>query len=424
MNCDFLQKYQGKRVAVAVSGGADSVCLLQIFYEHARAYDITLSAITCQHQIRDDAAKRDVDFVKALCVERDIPLFEFSADIPKRAKASKRGLEEEGRAFRYECFHQVLQEGKADFVATAHHKDDVAETVLFRLARGTSLQGIDAIHEQDGIVRPLLGVTKEEILCYLKERGIAYVTDETNDDERFSRNAIRKKVLPALEEIVHGAGEHIADFARRAGEDNAYLNSLAEAAIRQEWDGIYIPVDLPRPLLIRAVVLAVRKLGGRNYGEKVLQEVEKLLLLQSGRKVRFCGIEAVKERSSIVLYQPRERFVKELPLSQGTFEVGVYRVIIGEARMPSALYADLAKFPAGCVLRTRREGDLFTPYRGRQKTLKKYMTDKKISARIGAELPLIAEGNTVYAIFGVEISDEVKTTKDTKQVVYLTSERI
>ena len=411
-------------MAIAVSGGADSVCLLQVFYENAAAYDLTLSAITCQHHIRGDSAERDFNFVKALCAERNIPLFEFSADIPSRAKQSKRGLEEEGRAFRYECFQQILREGKADVVATAHQKGDVAETVLFRLARGTSLAGMDVIQERGGIVRPFLGITKEEILAYLKERGIPYMTDETNDDERFSRNAIRGRVLPALEEIVHGAEEHIADFARRAGEDNAYLNSLAEAAIWQGWDGIYIPVDLPRPLFIRAVVLSVRKLGGRDYGEKVLQEVEKLLSLQSGRKVRFCGIEAVKEKNSIVLHQIRERFLKELPLSQGTFEAGVYRVIIGEERIPSALYADYDKFPSGCVLRTRREGDLFTPFSGRQKTLKKYLTDKKISARIGAELPLIAEGNTVYAIFGVEISDAVKVTEDTSRLIYLARERI
>ena len=424
MNCDFLQKYQGKRVAVAVSGGADSVCLLQIFFEHAHTYDITLSAITCQHQIRGDAARRDVDFVKALCSERGVPLFVFSADVPKRAQASKRGLEEEGRAFRYECFHQVLKEGKADFVATAHHKGDVAETVLFRLARGTSLQGIDAIHEQGGIVRPLLNTTKEEILCYLKERGITYMTDETNDDERFSRNAIRKKVLPALEEIVHGAGEHIADFARRAGEDNAYLNLLAEAALRREGSEIYVPVDLPRPLFLRCGVLAISELGGRNYSEKVLQEVEKLFGLQSGRKVCFCGIEAIKEQNEIVFFRPRERFLQELPLQEGTLEMGAYRVTIGKTQAAGALYADLAKFPTGCVLRTRREGDRFTPYGGRQKSLKKFLTDKKISARTGAEIPLIAKGDTVYAIFGAEISDDVKITKDTKQVVYLTLERI
>ena len=419
-----MQKYRGKKVAIAVSGGADSICLLQLFYENAEAYRIALSALTCEHGIRGDSSKRDLEFVKAFCEARSIPLFVFAADIPKRAQASKRGLEEEGRAFRYECFHKILEEGKADFVATAHHKGDVAETVLFRLARGTSLQGIDAISERGGIVRPLLNVAKEEILAYLKERNISFVTDETNDDERFSRNAIRKNVLPALEEIVRGAGEHIADFARRAGEDNAYLQSLAESAVKKGEDGIYIPADLPRPLFLRAAVSAVTSLGGKDYGEKLLCEIEKLQTLQSGRKVRFQGIEAVKEQGSILFYLPREPFSKELPLLVGTLDAGRYRVKISEAELQGALYADLDKFPEGCVVRVRREGDRFTPFGGREKSLKKYLTDKKISARAGAQLPLVAKGNTVYAIFGLEIADCVKVTENTIRQGYLTLERM
>ena len=408
-------------MAVALSGGADSVCLLQVFYENAAAYGITLSALTCQHGIRGDKSLRDVEFVKELCTQRNIPLSVFSADIPSRAKAHQRGLEEEGRAFRYECFFKILKEGKADVVATAHHKGDLAETVLFRLARGTSLAGIDAIQEYNGIVRPFLSVSKEEILSYLKERNISFVTDETNDDERFSRNAIRKSVLPALEAIVHGAGEHIADFARRAGEDNAYLTSLAENAVRREKDGIYVPADLPRPLFLRAAVLAVSSLGGKHYGEKTLREVEKLQTLQSGRKVCFGGIEAVKEQKDIVFYRPCERFLNELPLEEGIFEAGSYRIEIGATQPQGALQADFDKFPQGCIIRTRREGDKFTPFGGGEKPLKKFLTDKKISARTGAKLPLIAKDSTVYAVFGVEISDWVKVTAETKRRVYLSA---
>lgn len=419
---EFLQKYRGKRVAVAVSGGADSVCLLQVFYENAEAYKIKLSAITCEHGIRGEESLRDLKFVKAFCAERNVPLFIFSADVPARAKASQRGFEEEGRAFRYECFEKILIEGKADFVATAHHEGDLAETVLFRLARGTSLAGVNAIKERGGIVRPFLGVSKEEILSYLQERNISFVTDETNEDERYSRNAIRKKVLPALEEIVHGAGVHIADFARRAGEDDNYLQSLAERAIRREQGEIFISADLPRPLFFRAAVTAITELGGRDYGEQLLSEIEKLQLLQSGRKVCFCNIEAVKEGNEIVFLKPCERFEKELPFAEGVFEVGRFRVTVSHAETQGALYADFDKIPAGCVIRMRREGDRFTPFGGREKPLKKFLTDKKIPARISA--PLVAKGNAVYAVFGVEISDRIKVTQETARRIYFTAERI
>ena len=421
---EFLEKYRGRRVAVAVSGGADSICLLQIFYENASAYKIALSAVTCEHGIRGEESLRDLEFIKVFCAERGIPLYIFSADVPARASVSQRGLEEEGRAFRYECFEKILNEGKADFVATAHHGGDLAETVLFRLARGTSLSGIDAIRERGGIVRPFLGVSKEEILGYLHERGISFMTDETNGDEKYSRNAIRKNVLPALENIVHGAGAHIAEFARRAGEDDAYLQSLADRAIRRGQGEIFISADLSRPLFMRAAVRAISELGGRDYGERLLCEIEKLQVLQSGKKVCFSGIEAVKEKNEIVFLKQCGRFTEELPFSEGVFEAGKFRVRIGQREEHGALYADFNGIPAGCVIRTRREGDRFTPFGGREKSLKKFLTDKKIPARIGAEIPLIAKGNTVYAVFGVEISDRIKVTQNTTRRIYFASERI
>lgn len=413
-----MEKYRGKRIAVAVSGGADSVCLLQLFYENAAAYGITLSAITCEHGIRGEASLRDLGFVKSFCAERNIPLSVFSANVPERAKRAGRGLEEEGRAFRYECFYKMIGEGKADFVATAHHRGDLAETVLFRLARGTSLAGISAIREYGGIIRPFLNVSKEEILSYLEERNIPFVTDETNTDERYSRNAIRENVLPALERAVPGARAHIAEFARRAGEDDDFLQTIAERGVRREGNEIFVSADMPRPLFLRAAVRAIGELGGRDYGENLLREIEKLKNLQGGRKVRFAGIEAVRERGEIVFYKPRGRFTEELPFSEGAFEAGAYRVTVTREERKGALYADPNRFPAGCTIRTRREGDRFSPFGCGEKPLKKFLTDRKIPARKSMLLPLVAKGNTVFVIFGTEISDCVKVTESTKNRIY------
>lgn len=410
-------------MAVALSGGADSVCLLQVFYENKAAYKIALSAVTCEHGVRGKESLSDLEFVKLFCKEREIPLFVFSEDVPTRAKLSGRGLEEEGRIFRYECFSKLLDEGETDFIATAHHEGDLAETVLFRLVRGTSLAGIPAIKERDGIVRPFLNVSKEEILSYLRERKISYVIDETNDDENYSRNLIRKSVLPLLEKVVRGAGEHIADFARRAQEDNEFLSSLAEGATRKDGDEIMIAVDLPRPLFFRAASKAIFALGGTNYGEGLLCEIEKLQSLQSGKKVCFSKIEAIREQNEIVFYKPREPFEGEISFAEGSFEAGAYRAILSRKERAGALYADFCKIPKDCVIRTRREGDTFTPFGGKEKSLKKFLTDKKIPARKSALLPLLAKGSVVYAVFGVEISDLIKVTETTNVRVYLTLER-
>lgn len=419
MNLFSLEKYHGKRVCVAISGGIDSVCLLHAFRKGAKQNQITLSAVTCEHGIRGEASLGDVQFVRKVCAAWDIPLYIFSADIPDRAEKSGRGLEEEGRMFRYGCFSQLLQT-EVDFVATAHHLDDVAETVLFRLARGTSLKGLAAIRERDGIVRPMLGVTKEQVEAYANRYGLPFVTDETNEDETYSRNAIRKTVLPELEKIVNGAKEHLVEFAQRAVEDDEYLQLLATQNLNRSGDEIRISATLPSPIFSRACILALGELGlKQNYTEANVKEITTLKNLQSGKKVCLpSGIEAAREGGEICLYKPKPLFQDAVPFSEGIFVIGEHTVTVKESGT-EGLFADIDAFPEGCVFRTRRVGDRFTPFKGKEKLLKEYLTDKKIPARVGWALPLIAKGSEVYAIFGVEISDRVKVTKDTNKCVRL-----
>ncbi len=414
-----LEKYRGKRVCVAVSGGIDSVCLLHAFRKGAKQFHITLTAVTCEHGIRGEASLNDVQFVRKVCAAWDIPLYIFSADIPERAKNSGRGLEEEGRLFRYGWFSQILQT-EADVVATAHHLDDVAETVLFRLARGTSLKGLAAIREREGIARPILSVPKTQIEAYANRYGLPFVTDETNGDETYSRNAIRKTVLPELEKIVNGAKEHLVEFAQRAVEDDEYLQLLAENTLVREDGEIRISAVLPPPVFSRACILAMNEFGIRqDYTEANVKEIATLKSLQSGKKVCLPGgVEAVREGENISFYQPKPKCSDEIPFSEGIFAVGEYTVTVREGGT-EGLYADIAAFPEDCVLRTRRVGDRFTPFKGKEKQLKEYLTDKKIPARISWNLPLIAKGSEVFAIFGVEISDRVKVTKDTVKCVRL-----
>lgn len=415
-----LKAYAGKKICVACSGGADSVALLHAFHTQAEELKITLSAVTCEHGIRGKQSLSDLAFVQSLCEKWGIPLIVFRADIPARARESKCGLEEEGRKFRYECFASIIESGEADFVATAHHRDDLAETVLFRLARGTSLSGLNAIRERNGIIRPLLNVSRETIEQYAREHKLAYREDGSNRDERYMRNKLRHTVLPALERVVNGAGAHLAQFACKAEEDDAYLQSLALQNITVCGEEVSFPVDLPMPLFARACTIAFRKLNLESYTAKNIEEIASLKSSQSGRRVCFHGVEAVKEGDGIVLFRPQEKFSGEIGFAEGTFDIGEWRVQI--ACGEGALYADADCFPAGCVLRTRREGDLFTPYGGKEKPLKKFLTDRKVPARRSATLPLVAKGNTVYAVFGVEISDLVKVTDGTKRRIYFSIE--
>lgn len=415
-----LEKYRGKKICVALSGGADSVCLLHLFSTRADALHITLSALTCEHGIRGESSLRDLEFVRSLCKEWGIPLTEFSASVPERAKQSGRGIEDEARSFRYECFAEMLNRG-VDAVATAHHEDDVAETVLFRLARGTSLAGLKAIRERDGIIRPLLYTTKKEIEAYVRERNLPFVTDESNFDPSYARNAIRLKVLPDLNDCVEGASKHLVGFARRAAEDDELLQALAEKEITRRENAYLFPSDLPAPLFRRAALICMKALGCKSdYTEANTREISRLLTLQSGKKVMLpCGLEAAREGDMIAIYAPLDDFETELPFGEGEFVFGGNRYAVTVSSDSGGLYADFDKFPKDCVIRTRREGDYITPFGSGTKSLKKFLTDRKVPARVGKTLPLVAKGSEIFAVFDVEISNKVRIDGTAKRAVRL-----
>lgn len=445
-----LAPYRGFSLAVAVSGGRDSVALLHYLHKNAEEAHISLSAFTCCHGIRP-SAEADAAFVEELCKAWGVPLTVFRADVPARAKQSGRNLEEEGRMFRRECY-QTMLDGGADAVLTAHHRDDYAETVLFRLARGTSLQGLNVFPAQKGLLRPLLGVTRARIDEYIQENALPFREDETNADVALSRNRIRHEVLPALERAVPGAKENLVRFAERAVRDDAFLQELALREVRGEGEK-RVFADLPEPVFFRACLAAMKALGlTRDYTESNLQELKKLAAAQAGRFTRLpCGITVYREGADLV-FLPQEEGAEEahkarelpfflgrkeafggvLEVGEGDFGAGGQTKTTGEPtkttgeppflrgeppELPKAcgrvLDVDLAAVPEGAVWRTRREGDIFRPCNGHQKSLKKFLTERKIPARVGRELPVLAEGSEVLCIAGVELSERIKRTQKT-----------
>ena len=189
-------------VAVGVSGGADSMCLLHILSKLKEEYSIILKAVHINHGIRGDEAMRDENAVRAYCEKAGIELLVFHKDIPYLAKKMGLGEEECGRQVRYECF----SEAHCDAVATAHSLSDSIETLIFNLSRGTGTKGLCGIPPvRDGnIIRPLIDCTREEIENYCKENGVPYVTDSTNLTDDYKRNYIRHKIVPALSEVNEG----------------------------------------------------------------------------------------------------------------------------------------------------------------------------------------------------------------------------
>lgn len=365
---------------------------------------------------------RDLAFAEEFCRRLGVPLTVERRDVPEFARKNRLGLEEAARAFRYEVFRRILSEGKADAVATAHHLNDEAETVLFRLARGTSPSGMSAFTQKAGILRPMLGVTRAEIDDYIRQNALPFVEDSTNADERYARNKIRKEVLPALEKVNPLAAKHLVNFALASAEDDELLTSLALEKITADGEAFLIPLDLPMPLFSRASVEIMKRLGiEKDYTHAHVVALKNLTVSESGSMVSLPrGAVAAKEGERVAFYLPMDKFEGEIPYhGWGEYRLGMVTAIVREQDEEGALAIDPDKIPDGCVLRTRRQGDEFTPYHGQKKSLKEFLTDRKIPARVGKTLPLLAKDGEILAVFGVEIADRVRITEQTERIGYL-----
>ena len=351
-------------------------------------------------------------------------------------KAERGSFKDENgaRTWRLECYKKVLEDGFADVIATAHHLNDNAETVLFNLGRGTSLAGVKGIADEPslGIIRPLISISREQIDGYIEDNNIPFVVDGSNLSDGYTRNKIRHNVLPALEEAVHGAARNIYNFSRLAAEDEEYFARKADEITVCRGDGYLIKPCEERVIFKRAVHSVVaRKFGKIDYTS---EQFEKLFLLQSadnGKKFEFLGLTAVKEEGGVAVTRGGIFQADEAPFLQ-VLKTGKYAdkplvISCGESteKVPEncrVLKFDIDRIPENAVVRFRRDGDKFTKFGGGSKSLSDYLTDKKVPQSLRATLPLVCDGSDVLIICGVEISDKVKITKNTVRAAFITCE--
>ena len=428
---DFL----GKRICVAVSGGVDSTALMHYLKSREKQDGFSLSAVHCEHGIRGNDSVADEKFVEKLCREWNVPLFVFRENCPEKAVREKCSLETAARAFRYESFERLIVENKTDFIATAHHVSDEAETVLFRLARGT-LSGARAMTEQNGyLLRPFLAWTKEKIMAYAKEHALVWHEDYTNFQTEATRNKLRLNVFPALEEAVPGARENLARFARLLAEDDAYLYEEARKLVSRETKtGYLVEFCDTKPLFSRACLIVMKALGiERDYTSLHIESVFALQKAERGARLDLPkNVRAERTEKGVWFYVYEEEEIlplpKETPFDVSGFDGGRYAVNVSFAPPTAeetewkALRLDGEKIPKNAVFRFRKEGDWINKFGGGTKSLKKLFNEKKTPVKEREFLPLIAEkdGGEVYAVCGVEIADGVKVTEETRSVLYIT----
>jgi tRNA(Ile)-lysidine synthase len=285
----------GDRVAVAVSGGADSVALLRLLLEARTELGIVLNVAHFNHKIRGPEADADEAFVRALATKYDLPFHAASDDTPQFARGQHLGLEAAARRLRHDFFRELIRQNKAHKVATAHTLDDQAETVLLRLMRGAGTKGLAGIYpevkvmvEGGSIVRPLLGVRRAELRAWLKSLGQSWCEDATNADLSFTRNRARHKLLPLIESEFGSASlERLAETAEIARAEEEYWEAQLRPLVGElTQDGEYhffVDALLRQPLAIRRRLIraAAQKLNVTMDFQHVTQV---LALAQSGER--------------------------------------------------------------------------------------------------------------------------------------------
>lgn len=428
MNIDILSLIKpNQTIAVALSGGSDSMALIHYMQGACKSLPFKVVAINVEHGIRGQESKLDSAFVKDYCDKNHIPLLTYEVDCIKHADEQKLSLEQSARILRYECFFDAIEKGFCDKVATAHHADDNAESVLFNLFRGTSTKGVAGIKEQylDKIIRPFLSIDKSQIEQYVKENDIPFVTDKTNFCDDYSRNFLRLNVIPKIKKLFPESSKSILRFSKIAREEDEFLDELAKNNLMFEEGAVKIPLTLHKVLLSRAIIIALKELGLDKDWEKVhVDSVVSLCKMQNGDRISLPkDIVAIKEYDKVVLFKKIYTPTPIIPFEIGEFQFGESKIVIEKVSPPLNLkdgfYLDLDKVPKTAVIRTKQEGDLFTKFGGGTKSLGDYLTDKKIPKRKRDLLPLLADGKNVLCIFDLAISKQAKVDKDTKQIIKL-----
>ena len=457
-------------VLVALSGGADSVCLLLLLNEIKRQcaneLDFALEAVHVEHGIRGAESWADAGFASDLCKRLHIPCHVHSVDVPQYAKSHGLGLEEAARILRYEAFEKEIEQNQDNsrqaVVAVAHHMEDNAETVLFQMLRGSGAKGLAGMHPvsvKNGVtyIRPLLSATRAQIEDYLKEKGQAFVTDATNTDTAYSRNKLRHDVFPLLLQINDRAIEHINESAGQL----AVMNDFYEEQLKEACDSMVskkegrVILEISRfeslhPALKSGVARECIHLASGRLKDITSTHIGALVKLagqQSGRKINLpYGILAEKSFGEVILYagkcddEKEEIYVteKELEALSATGEQKTIRLSADGSyvtlciqdfngkmdeipKKPYTKWFDYDKMKKGFEIRTRKAGDyIIVDDEGHHKKLKQVFTGDKIPAQQRAGLWLIAHESLVHAIIGYRSGCSALVTPQTGKVLKIT----
>lgn len=417
------------RILLALSGGVDSVVLAELLLE----LGYTFSAAHCNFHLRGEESNRDAEFVIKWAERKKVKLFVQDFDTYAYMQEKGISLEMAARELRYSWFENLMQENQIDYLLTAHHADDSAETFFINLLRGTGIAGLHGILPKNGnIIRPLLFATRKSILDYAELKNIQFVEDSTNSETKFLRNKIRHRLIPMLKEISPDFDSIIRKNIERLRDTETVFRNTVENVkdeiIIRENENIKISIAELQSLNPMGIYL-YEILSDYGFNESVVNNVSMVLDAESGKRFYSKTHCLLKDREYLLIY-PIDKDEKETNYSidaeitsiidpfKAKIEVlkDLNFISVPKKANVAMLDMDLLNFPL--ELRHWKQGDSFVPFGMRKKKkLSDFFTSNKYSLLDKERQWLLCSGDEIVWVVGKRIDDRFKVSNSTKSVL-------
>ena len=411
----------GDKILVAVSGGMDSMCLLYLLQMMAKQKELQIYVCHVNHSLRLQESERDAEFVEQYCKMHNLNFEICVVDVRARRKKGM-SIEQAARELRYEILHSIKERLEYDYIATAHNKNDQAETFFINMLRGAGLAGLSGmLPKNKDIVRPLLGISRDDIEEFCVKEGIKYCYDSSNDCLDYLRNNVRKRLLPYVKEYNPNILTTLTNNMENIRYDSLYLDNVAREKAEQileiSLDGIVFKknaiLKLPRALQVRVLNIAINNARNNVYG--ISFQHFKMLLnglteCAPGRVLKLPGVlveistEKVRIKSSV---ENKEALDLITINDIGEYKFGnlVFKVDVINEKNNILHHSDkvlILPYYPGCNLsvRTRREGDFFYLKTGNKKSIKNFFIDAKIPVFEREQIPLVFYDNILVWVVG------------------------
>lgn len=410
---ETLKEYNFKentKVLLAVSGGSDSVVMMDLFFKYKDFFNLNLFVCHFNHSLRKEA-DFDENFVKNLAKEYNLKFFSKKEDVEKFSKRNKISTEEGARILRYKFFNEILEKENINFLSLAHNKDDLAETVIMRILRGTGIHGLISMKKKkDKYIRPLLDFSKKEIKEYILKNNLKFVEDSTNYLEIYKRNKIRLNLLPKLKQEFNPS---IVDALCRLSYissdykkiEDEYIFSKKEILWKEKENKIFIKIDK-----LKKESISFRNILYRNFFEKIaknpdginytiLKKIDDLIFSKTGKFIKVKDIFFKNEYNNLVIYKKIDidkNYKYYLTnLKKTLYSINIFDIIIENSNMEEFkknkknknLFFINESLLENLEIRTRKNGDFINLEFGRKK-LKDLFIDEKVNKDLRDILPI------------------------------------